>query len=78
MTEIGETAATVSSGGGDVNSSEEKEYDGREDDGSDNKTGERESEAAEATAAAVVESIAETNILVGDSVRWRWRLQWKR
>ena len=78
MTEIGETAATVSSGGGDVNSSEEKEYDGREDNGSDNKTGERKSEAAEATAAAVVEWIAVTKILVGGSVRWRWRLQWKR
>ena len=78
MTEIGETAATVSSGGGDANSSEEKEYDGREDNGSDSKTGERKSEAAEATAATVVESIAETKMLVGDSVRWRWRLQWKR
>ena len=78
MTDISETAAMVSSGIGDVNSSGEKEYDGREDNGSDSKTGERKSEAAEATAAAVVESIAETNILVGDSVRWRWRLQWKR
>ena len=78
MTDISETAATVSSGSGDVNSSEEKEYDGREDNGSESKTGARKSEAAEATAAAVVESIAETNILVGDSVRWRWRLQWKR